>query len=98
MTNTEAWDYAIGMIKVDGLQPTKEFKEYIEKEKRGEITMEEFCCQFILLMEVILGKKSICTKLYMMLMKESQKWAKEVGMTEDDIDEAITAVRKRRKF
>ncbi|MBR5944680.1 MAG: AbrB/MazE/SpoVT family DNA-binding domain-containing protein, partial [Lachnospiraceae bacterium] len=23
------------------------------------------------------------------LMKESQKWAKEVGMTEDDIDEAI---------
>ncbi|SEL15929.1 MULTISPECIES: AbrB/MazE/SpoVT family DNA-binding domain-containing protein [unclassified Butyrivibrio] len=31
------------------------------------------------------------------LMKESQKWAKEVGMTESDIDEAITAVRKRRK-
>lgn len=52
MTSTEAWDYAIGMIKVDGLEPTK----------------------------------------------ESQKWAKEVGITEDDIDEAITAVRKRRKF
>ncbi len=31
------------------------------------------------------------------LMKEAQKWAKEVGMTESDIDEAITAVRKRRK-
>ena len=31
------------------------------------------------------------------LMKESQKWAKEVGMKESDIDEAITAVRKRRK-
>ena len=29
------------MIKVDGLEPTKEFKEYIEKEKRGEITMED---------------------------------------------------------
>ena len=41
MTNTEAWDYAIGMIKVDGLEPTKEVKEYIEKEKKGEITMED---------------------------------------------------------
>ena len=39
MTNAQAWDYAIGMIKVDGLEPTKEFKEYIEKEKKGEITM-----------------------------------------------------------
>lgn len=27
------WDYAIGLIKVDGLEPTPEFKEYIEKEK-----------------------------------------------------------------
>ena len=34
------WDYAIGMIKVDGLEPTPEMKELIEKEKRGEITME----------------------------------------------------------
>lgn len=41
MTNTQAWNYAIGMINVDGLEPTKEFKEYIEKEKRGEITMED---------------------------------------------------------
>ena len=41
MTKTQAWNYAIGMIKVDGLEPTKEFKEYIEKEKRGEITMED---------------------------------------------------------
>lgn len=41
MTNGEAWDYAIGMIKVDGLEPTVEFKEYIEKEKRGEVTMED---------------------------------------------------------
>ena len=41
MTNAEAWNYAIGMIKVDGLEPTPEFKEYIEKEKRGEVTMEE---------------------------------------------------------
>ena len=41
MTNTQAWDYAVGMIKVDGLEPTKEFKEYIEKEKRGEVTMDD---------------------------------------------------------
>ena len=41
MTNTQAWDYAIGMIKVDGLEPTMEFREYIEKEKKGEITMED---------------------------------------------------------
>lgn len=27
MTNEQAWDYAIGMIKVDGLEPTEEFKE-----------------------------------------------------------------------
>ena len=33
MTNTQAWDYAVGMIKVDGLEPTPEFREYIEKEK-----------------------------------------------------------------
>lgn len=36
----KAWDYAIGMLKVDGLQPTPEMMELIEKEKRGEITME----------------------------------------------------------
>ena len=41
MTNSQAWDYAIGLIKVDGLEPTEDFKEYIEKEKRGEITFED---------------------------------------------------------
>ena len=41
MTNADAWNYAIGMIKVDGLEPTKDFKENIEKEKRGEVTMED---------------------------------------------------------
>lgn len=41
MTNSQAWDYAIGMIKVDGLEPTEDFKQYIEKEKKGEITMED---------------------------------------------------------
>ena len=41
MTNAQAWDYAVGMIKVDGLEPTPEFKEYMEKEKRGEVTMAD---------------------------------------------------------
>lgn len=41
MTNAQAWDYAIGMIKVDGLEPTEDFKKYIEKEKKGEITMDD---------------------------------------------------------
>lgn len=40
MTNAQAWDYAVGMIRVDGLEPTEEFKEYIEKEKRGEVNHE----------------------------------------------------------
>ncbi len=41
MTNSQAWNYAIGMIKVDGLEPTEDFKKYIEKEKKGEVTMED---------------------------------------------------------
>lgn len=41
MTNVQAWDYAVGMIKVDGLEPTEDFKAYIEKEKRGEVTMAD---------------------------------------------------------
>ena len=28
------WDYAIGMIKVDGLEPTDDMKKLIEKEKK----------------------------------------------------------------
>lgn len=35
------WDYSLGMIKVDGLEPTPEMKKLIEQEKRGEITMNE---------------------------------------------------------
>ena len=41
MTNAQAWDYALGMVKVDGLEPSEEFKGYIEKEKRGEVTMAD---------------------------------------------------------
>ena len=41
MTNTQAWDYAVGMVRGAGLEPTQDFMEYIEKEKRGEVTMVE---------------------------------------------------------
>jgi hypothetical protein len=39
--NSAAWDYALGMIKVDGLEPSKEFLELVEKEKNGQITTDE---------------------------------------------------------
>ena len=35
------YNYDIEEIKIDGLEPTPEMKELIEKEKRGEITMED---------------------------------------------------------
>lgn len=39
--SNKKWDYALGMIKVDGLEPSPEFKELIEKEKKGEVTMDD---------------------------------------------------------
>jgi len=36
-----AWDYALGLIKIDGLTPTDEFLEMVEKEIRGEMTLDE---------------------------------------------------------
>lgn len=41
MMKEEAWDYAIGMLKVDGLKPSEDMMEMIEKEKRGEMTTED---------------------------------------------------------
>ena len=41
VNSDKKWDYALGMIKVDGLEPTQEFKRLIEKEKRGEMTMDD---------------------------------------------------------
>lgn len=38
VSSETAWNFAIGLIKVDGLKPSKELLELIEKEKRGEIT------------------------------------------------------------
>jgi hypothetical protein len=41
MEKQQAWDYALGIIKVDGLEPTQEFLDMAEKEKRGEITLKD---------------------------------------------------------
>ena len=41
VSTDKKWDYALGMIQVDGLEPSTEFKKLIEKEKRGEMTMED---------------------------------------------------------
>lgn len=39
--NEKAWDFAIGMVQLDGNKPSDEFLELVEKEKRGEITGED---------------------------------------------------------
>jgi hypothetical protein len=41
MKKDEAWDYALGMIRVDGLEPTQDFLELVEREKRGEMTRDD---------------------------------------------------------
>lgn len=38
---SKAWDFALGLIKVDGLEPSKEFLELVEKEKKGDIIDQE---------------------------------------------------------
>lgn len=37
----DAWDYGIGMVQIDDMEPSPELKEMIKKEIRGEITMGE---------------------------------------------------------
>ena len=41
VSTDKKWDYALGMIKVDGLEPSAEFKKLIEKEQRGEMSTED---------------------------------------------------------
>lgn len=41
MTNEQAWDYAIGVVQTDGVKPSDDFLELVEKEKRGEITGDD---------------------------------------------------------
>jgi len=39
--NEKAWDYAIGIVQVEGITPSDDFLELVEKEKRGELTNED---------------------------------------------------------
>ncbi|MCQ2514342.1 MAG: antitoxin VbhA family protein [Ruminococcus sp.] len=41
MTNEQAWDYAIGVVQLDGIKPSDEFLKLVEKEKNGDITGED---------------------------------------------------------
>ena len=41
MNKEKAWDYAIGIVQVDGIKPSDDFLELVEKEKRGEMTSED---------------------------------------------------------
>ena len=41
MTTEKAWDFAIGLLRIDGLEPTEDFKRYIELEKQGELTDQD---------------------------------------------------------
>jgi len=41
MEKQTAWNYALGLIKIDGLKPTPEFLAMVEKEVRGEMTLSE---------------------------------------------------------
>ena len=36
-----AWDFALGLIKIDGLTPTSEFLAMVEKEIQGKMTLSE---------------------------------------------------------
>ncbi|MDR1453239.1 MAG: antitoxin VbhA family protein [Candidatus Margulisbacteria bacterium] len=41
MNKTTAWNFALGLIKVDGLEPTPEFMEMVKKESAGEMTLTD---------------------------------------------------------
>ena len=53
MEKEKAWTFALNMIKVDDLKPSKEFLNLIEKEKRGEISTIDIYEQL---------KKKYCSK------------------------------------
>ena len=41
MVKEKAWDYAIGIVQIDGIRPSDDFMELVEKEKRGELTSDD---------------------------------------------------------
>jgi len=41
MKNDEAWEYAIGIVQVEGITPSEDFLALVEKEKNGELTNDD---------------------------------------------------------
>ncbi|MEA4989048.1 MAG: antitoxin VbhA family protein [Anaerovorax sp.] len=41
MTNEQAWNFAIGIVQLDGIKPSDELLELVEQQKRGEITNDD---------------------------------------------------------
>lgn len=41
MTNEQAWDFAIGIVQIDGISPSDDFLQLVEREKKGEITGDD---------------------------------------------------------
>jgi len=41
MDNEKAWNFAIGIVQIDGIKPSDDLMGLIEREKRGEITNED---------------------------------------------------------
>ena len=38
MNSKQAWNYSLGLLKVDGLSPSKEFRKLVDLEQRGKVT------------------------------------------------------------
>lgn len=51
----KAWNFGIGMAKIDGGEPSSEFLELVEKEINGEITDEQ-------LLGALIKKHTVKTK------------------------------------
>jgi len=41
MNNEKAWNYAIGLVQVEGIKPSDDFLELVEKEKQGLLTDDD---------------------------------------------------------
>ena len=41
MNKQTAWNYALGLIQIDGLKPTPEFLALVDKEIQGEISLND---------------------------------------------------------
>jgi len=41
LNNEKAWDYAIGLVQVEGIKPSDDFLELVEKEKQGILTNDD---------------------------------------------------------